>query len=205
MKRKPLDVAREFCELTGAADLLSYLELDAGASTDEAVVALTARRRRLQGMQGNPKYKAEALFLIRNFASLEDALADPAAHAEAMAESPDTGYARIFEATLRSLLAAGAILPAQREHLERNAADFEIGPAAFREMLSRLSVEAGRPGLPPVPSSRAESSTSGRGLVARDALNHYQVLGAERFATFEDIRRTYHARATEAGQYADPT
>ena len=88
MNPRHLELADEFSKLVGKPHLLDYLGLAKGTSTDEARSELKKRRKYMQGMQSNPKFKAEALFLIKNFGALDALLHDPAQYLEAVSRSP---------------------------------------------------------------------------------------------------------------------
>ena len=204
MKRKPVDVVRELCQLTGASSLQSYLELMDGAGPDEARQKLRARRRRLQGMQGNPKFKTEAVFVIRNYGVLEQAIDEPGGlgppppSPPQLISEPEHESPTVLEATLRSLLSAGPLTAAQEETLRQNAVALGLSGSAFDELLSRVTDETGwsTPAPPPLSVRYPLSS--------RGSLNHYQALGVGQSARPDEIRRAYFERATEAGQAADP-
>lgn len=74
--RHQLALAAQFCRDTGKPDLLAYLGLPRTCAAEEALEALKQRRRYLQGMQANPKYKHEALGLIKSYAAFQALLAD---------------------------------------------------------------------------------------------------------------------------------
>jgi hypothetical protein len=57
MDPRHLELAIEFCEMVGADDLLSFLELTPAASAADAQAALKKKRSFYQSMQANPKHR----------------------------------------------------------------------------------------------------------------------------------------------------
>jgi hypothetical protein len=191
MNPRNLDLAAEFCSLVGAPDLLSYLGVEADADEASARSKLKKRRKYMQGMQGNPKYKQEALFLIKHFAALNEVLGDlPAYRAEARRRS-ESEHLPVLEMTVRGVLAGGGLTEEQEEFLRHNAIALGVSERTYEEILRRLAKEAGVPlvgGLPtppPVPE-RGE---------ARDL---YQLLRIPPSASPSEVAEAYQQRRTEA-------
>lgn len=137
-------ITAEFCATVGAHDLLSYLGVTDPASSEEARAKLKARRKFMQGMQSNPKYKGEALFLIRNYASLNSALEDIPAYLTDARRRAESVHLPVLEMTIRGILATGtAPTPDQLEFLQTNARELGIRPETFDESLQRIAVESG--------------------------------------------------------------
>lgn len=164
MTPRQLDVAHEFCERVGTADLLGYLGLSSDAAPEEAKAALKARRRKMQGMQSNPKFRDEARLLIKHFQVLDAVLAEPHTHVKDMAGRRESTQLPILEMTIRGVLAGGPLSAEQESYLRNNARDLGVSDDVFSALLVRLQGEmsqgARRPSNPPVvPRNLAESAS----------------------------------------------
>ena len=76
MDSDALSAAADLCRLVDAPDLLAWLGVDKDTPPQEVKIALDRQRKRMQSMQGNPKFKDTATFLLKNFRKIEEALAD---------------------------------------------------------------------------------------------------------------------------------
>ena len=164
MTPRQLDVAHEFCERVGTADLLAYLGLSSDAQPADAKAALKAQRRKMQGMQSNPKYRDEARLLIKHFQVLDAVLAEPTAHVRDMASRRESTHLPILEMTIRGVLAGGPLSAEQESYLRNNARDLGVSDDTFSSLLVRVQHEMGPSGHkraeapPAVPRSLAESA-----------------------------------------------
>jgi hypothetical protein len=151
MDPRHVEASAEFCRKVGKADLLDYLGLPRASSVEDAQEALKKKRRYMQGMQANPKYKAEAVAFIKAFGSFVEVLAAPADYLAATQALGERSQVAIVEATIRSALQGGTPSAAQFAWLERNAGELGIGGTAFRELYDRLLAEAGPVAAPADP------------------------------------------------------
>ena len=76
MDPKKLEAVGQFLQQQGADDLFVYLKLDADAGPEAVGAALKKRRSWAQGQQSNPKYRTEAVWVIKNMSSLRHLLVD---------------------------------------------------------------------------------------------------------------------------------
>lgn len=151
MDPRLLESASQLCQLAGVADLFTYLEVSESASAEAFLEALKKRRRKMQGMQANPKYKDQARFLIKHFAALQDVAKDLPAYRASLEESKRRERAgggasgdealKVVELTIRGVLAAGTLTPDQVIYLRNNAADLGITGDAFEDLLKRIAAE----------------------------------------------------------------
>ena len=132
-----LQLAADFCELVDASDLLTYLDIT-GVDAAEARAKLKSKRRYMQGMQSNPKYRKQALFLIKNFAAFESIVEAPAGHLADMAQRVENLQLPILEMMIQGVLAGGPLKPEQIEVLKKNAAELGVSETTFLETLERL-------------------------------------------------------------------
>jgi hypothetical protein len=142
MQNKTIQVADEFCTLVGQPNLLEYLGLPHYSTADDAMEKLRSRRRYMQGMQSNPKFKDEALFLIKNYSALLAALQDPQEHLAIMEQRRRAENLPGLETTIRNILQAGTLSDEQEEFLHITAIDMGVPNDIFQEVLDRLCREA---------------------------------------------------------------
>ncbi|MBA2320430.1 MAG: hypothetical protein H0V89_04675, partial [Deltaproteobacteria bacterium] len=155
MDANPFDLAAEFCKLVGVPNLLDYLGTSAQAAPAEVAEKLRARRRFVQGMQANPKFKSEAVFLIKNYNGLTEALADPRVYAEDVYRRSESGGLATLEAAVRGVMAgAPRLTPEQEVYLRNHARDLRLSERSYERLLRRIAHETGAslPLPPPTPS-----------------------------------------------------
>jgi hypothetical protein len=197
MSSRDLELAAEFSKMVGAPHLLAYLDVEEGAASPEARAKLKARRKFMQGMQGNPKYKREALFLIRHFGSLDAVLEDVPAYLADARRRAESVHLPVIEMAIRGVLAAGGLNDDQEEYLRRNAVELGIAERTFRQLLYRVGGEMGvsvpTPGGTPTPAPPAD----------RDALDLYELLGVTSSATVAEITTAWEARTADLAAIPD--
>jgi hypothetical protein len=213
MQAEDLELAAEFCKLVGTPSLLEYLGLESGVGAEEAQARLKARRKFMQGMQGNPKYKREALFLIRHFTSLNDVLGDLGAYGADARRRAESEHLPVIEMTVRGVLRSGATpTDDQIAYLRRNAAELGVGEATFRDILVRIAAEAGialpshlgGPSPAPVPDPTPPSGPTSMPPLPHEAHDLYQLLGISPAAKEDDVRIAHQRKMEEIEAIADP-
>jgi len=122
--------------MVGAPHLLSYLEVAEDCTAEEARVALTAKRKRLQSMQSNPKFKDEARYIIKHHHVFLEVVSRPAAHLQEM-------NLVVLATAIRGVLRAGSITRNQRDRLALDADGLGIPRPIFQSLLSDLAINLG--------------------------------------------------------------
>lgn len=145
MDPRHLELAAEFATLTGTTDLIAYLGLPPGATTAEAKASLRARRKKMQGMQANPKYRREAVFLIKHSSAFEALLEDMDSYKQATIDIHEAGQVPILEMAIQGALAGGALSQEQKNHLREMARKLSISDGTFDATLERLTKAAPAP------------------------------------------------------------
>ena len=135
------DTAAEFCEIAGTPDLLEYLQVPPEVDPSEAQEKLKKRRKYMQGMQSNPKYRKEALFLIKHFKALSNALVDPSSYLTDALRRAESVHLPILEMTVKGVLAGGSLTEEQEQYLRRNANELGVSDATYDELVDRLCRE----------------------------------------------------------------
>ena len=136
MEAEDLDVATAFCQLVESTDLFEYLGISAEAPWSEVEAALTAKRRRLQAMQANPKFKESASFLIRNYRRIERVAQQPQAHLAAMREAREEEHVPMLLLALEGVLADGRVTAREQAFLRQASLDLGISQAKYEAVLA---------------------------------------------------------------------
>jgi hypothetical protein len=191
MRPEDLEAAAEFCKTVGVPNLLVYLGLDESADLAEVRNKLKSRRKYMQGMQGNPKYKKEALLLIKHFQSLNDAVADLAEYLVDARRRAESEHLPIIEMTVRGVLAGGGLTTEQEEYLRRNALELGVTEATFRDVLIRVGRELA------VPVKGPKDPTPAPPPDRESQIDLYTLLGITTNATEDDIRIAFKRRMAE--------
>ena len=76
MDRREVEEIEAFLSQVGQPSLLAYYSLAATSTEAEKEAAIKKRRAWAQGQQANPKYKSEAMFLIKNNGLVRRVLVD---------------------------------------------------------------------------------------------------------------------------------
>jgi len=201
MNPRHLELADEFSKLVGKPHLLDYLGLGESASADEARAELKKRRKYMQGMQSNPKFKGEALFLIKNFGALDALLQDPVAYIEAVGRQQESEHLPILEMTIRTVLKAGSLNAEQEDYLRRQARELGLSDATFEDTLTRLAAQSG--------VARSEAVTGkpddDDGAIDDNVeiTDHYGILGIRTNASREEVYDAYRVRYRTVRAMAD--
>lgn len=195
MNSRNLDLAAQFCELVNKPHLLDYLGLPEDASPDAAQKKLTARRKYMQGMQSNPKYKQEAMFLIKNFSSLTEVLKLPVEYMDDAKRRAESQHLPVLRMTIQGVLAGGTLNHDQEDFLRRNAVELGVSEKTFEALLDELCSAS------EVARANADVRVNEREL---QTLDFYAILGVPRHATRDEIYTRYRTRKDESQALTDP-
>ncbi len=197
MSSRRYETAADFCKLVGTPDLLEYLSIGPDTPTAEAQAKLKARRKYMQGMQSNPKYKKEALFLIKHYSALSGSLEDPADYLADALRRAESVHLPILEMTIKGVLAGGALSTDQEAYLRRNANELGISDVSFDKLMDQLCEDSGVP-RPGDPSRTRPSALPTVPPMPTPGDDFYKLLRIDRRATLPEIRTAYEARMKEA-------
>ncbi|MBX2797354.1 MAG: methyltransferase domain-containing protein [Myxococcales bacterium] len=130
-----LEAASELCAIVQTADLFEYLGVSAEAEHEELLLALTRKRRRLQGMQGNPKFRESASFLIKNYRRLQRVLHHPDAHVRSMRSAREEEHVAMLHLALGGVLADGRLTVEEEAFLRQAAIQLGISEPRYEQEL----------------------------------------------------------------------
>jgi hypothetical protein len=190
MDPRSFELAAEFCALAGVPSLLHYLGAPDSDDATDLRARLKKRRKYMQGMQGNPKYKQEALLLIKHYTLFGEVLGELPAYRQDVRRRAESQHLPVLEMTIRGVLASGGLNGEQKDFLRHNALQLGIADVTFEETIKRLAAEAGIPmmgGLPTPPPAPLRGQ----------ATDLYAILGVNNRATVADIDAAYAMRRRE--------
>lgn len=143
MDPEALDAAALLCKLAGAPDLLSWLGLPPTAAPAEARAALEASRKRMQAMQGNPKFKEVAKHVIKTYRKLDDLLADPAAYLATVHADRASSQLPLLESAIDAVLADGIITAEEEAHVREAAMKLGFAEEVYEKVLAERCAARG--------------------------------------------------------------
>lgn len=143
MDPRHLELAIEFCEMVGADDLLTFLELTPSANAADAQAALKKKRSFYQSMQANPKHRDTAKFFIKHYRALDAVMADPAAHLAHVSGQRATEKLPMLEMALDSVLSDGVLTPQEEAFVRESAEQIGIDEETFERVLAERMARVG--------------------------------------------------------------
>lgn len=189
----PKDIAEfdRFLSTVGKADLFDYFGVPPEASSDDVAAAIQKRRGWAQGQQANPKYKAEALWVIKNVSRVRRALlenrSDYRAHIQGKTQEQQREVLRMV---IFGALVGGVLTRASESAVAREGAKLGLPDDVIDETIEAMLREHG---------ARREADAGA------DApfVDYYAILRLSVDADQADIDRAYRDRYREALQLTD--
>ncbi|MFZ5477809.1 MAG: DnaJ domain-containing protein [Myxococcota bacterium] len=188
MDRRDLDEIERFLASVGKANLLAYYGIPPEAAPEAVEEAIKKRRNWAQGQQSNPKYKSEALFLIKNNNLLRRVLVEEGdAYRAHIADSHSSRNLDALTIFIKGTLASGILSPQAEAAIHHQGKQLELSEAVVTQRIDEVLREIGgrREGGAPVDDEL--------GVDAR-SVDYYDLLGVPDTATIEQIEAAYRAR-----------
>ncbi|HNH49069.1 MAG TPA: DnaJ domain-containing protein, partial [Myxococcota bacterium] len=190
MDQKELDEVTRFLQGQGCSDLFAYYELSHECSAAEADEAVRKRRRWAQGQQSNPKYKSEALFVIKTNGFLSQLMTrDLEAYRTLVRSQSAANPLETFLQHLRRAVEAGPVTAAVEASLLQKGRELGLKDPVIQQHLS-LYTET---------TVREHGDLSAEDL----SVDHYRVLEVSPDATEAEIDDAYRARYRKARSLKD--
>lgn len=147
MDPRHLELAAQFCKLVDAPNLLHYLGAAEFPSAADAQGLLKERRKRLQSMQANPKFRDTAKFFIKHYRVFDELLADPPAYLASVGSAVEDEKLPMLTLALDSVLADGVFSDEEEAFVRDIALELGVSEARY-EALVRDRCAARKVGLP---------------------------------------------------------
>lgn len=140
MEPRHLDLAAELCDLAKVSNLFELLDLAPDAAPEVVQDALGAFRRKMQGMQANPKYKDQARFYIKHGAAVAAVLDEPAAYQAHLSSKAEDDSLPSLRLAIDGILADGIVSEAEERFVRELAQNLGIShDTCMRELTSRAA------------------------------------------------------------------
>lgn len=189
MNERDFDEISRFLTMVGSATLFEYLKLDPTAPPGEVDRAIKERRAWAQGQQANPKYRGEALWIIKNQRSMRDALVDfRAAYLERNLARDQEKNLEVLALFIRGTMSSGNLTAAGERAIFAQGAKLGLSEQMTRTRIQAIASEIG---------------VSARASEPEPFQDHYAALEVARSATSEEIDAAYRARYRWARSLAD--
>lgn len=133
--QQDLEIAAEFCTLVDVDDLLQYLGVPSDSDSETVLEALAKKRRYMQAMQSNPKFKNSAKFLIKHYRTIERVLSDPQAHLDAQGNEREEAMMPMLQVALDGVLADGVLSAEEEAFMRKLAVDMGVREATYEQVL----------------------------------------------------------------------
>lgn len=144
MKQLGFDDISQFLTSVGRDSLFSYYGVRPDAPGPVLEQAISERRRWAQGMQSNPKYRGEAVWLIRNNGRLKELLLqNRAAYIGQLSDEKDEANLEFLSLFIRGTMFSGSFSPEAEEAIRRQAEQLGISDAVLQQRIELLLNENG--------------------------------------------------------------
>ena len=195
MDRRELDEIDRFLALIGQATLLTYYGVQPATSVDDVDALIKKRRAWAQGQQSNPKFKSEALFVIKQNALLRKALLE---EPEEYRTHVNAGHVQRNLESLRLLinasLSAGAVQDGAEAAIRNQGRELGLPDVLVTQQIEAAMNAAGlrvAPGSEPTP--------------APSLVDFYEALDTPAQSSAEQLEQAYRARYRWARGLSDLT
>jgi curved DNA-binding protein CbpA len=208
-----------FLALVGQSSLFAYYDIDADTPADAVERAISARRKWAQGQQANPKYRPEALFIIKQGALLRRALVEqPDAYRRHMLAAERSRSLESLDQFLLGILAGGVLAAEAEDAVRQRGRALSLAPELVQARIDQKLRETGArrigaaPSLPPQPTWSDDDADSlapapvaaPAGPPPPDFLDHYETLDVSPDADLPTLEAALRARYRWARTLKDP-
>lgn len=186
MDRRDLDEIERFLTSVGRPTLFAYYGLEATVDAAAAEDAVKKRRTWAQGQQSNPKYKSEALFVIKNNALIRRVFVDGLeSYRLHVRDDTHTRNLDVLTLFIKGTIAGGELTPQAEAAILHQGRQLELAEAAVTRRIEELLTETG--------ARRVGFETDDLSTEAL-AVDHYALLAVSANATPAALEEAYRAR-----------
>ena len=137
-----LDEIHRFTASVEKPDLYAYLDIDPSADRETITHALQVRRSWAQGQQANPKYRQEALWVIKNIGLLKEALiAEASAYKSDLAGRDERAKLDTLSMFIKGTLADGELTARGEEAIQKQAKEMGLPESLVIRRIGEILAE----------------------------------------------------------------
>lgn len=185
MEPRDLEQIDTFLGMVGKTSLLDYYELDAGVSTDLVEKAIKRRRGWAQGQQANPKFRNEALWLIKNNALLRRVLVEHReTYVEELSSRSELKNLQVLSLFIKGTLAGGTLTADAEQAILRQARTMGLNDETTNRQIETLLKETG--------ARRAAADEPETGTAS--FVDYYGLIEIDASATLDEIESAHRAK-----------
>ncbi len=189
MDRRDLEQIDTFLGMVGKASLFDYYGLSSTAGSSEVETAIKKRRGWAQGQQANPKYRNEALWLIKNNSLIRRTMVeDKSAY---LAEISDRSLSRNLEVLslfIKGTLAGGMLTPDAEQAIVKQGRTMGLANESIQERIEHLLEKTG------ARRQRTEEVADAPTNTSAPFRDFYALLDIPPTATIDEIEAAHRAK-----------
>lgn len=165
MEPRYLQLASELCDLAKAGSLFKLIDVPADADAAARNEALANFRRKMQGMQANPKWKDVARFFIKHHAAIGAVLEDPEAYQAYLVRKAEDASLPSLHLAIDGILADGIVSEAEERYARELSQNLGISDETFQRVMNERAAAVGAV----LPSLQGDEQSQTRALGWWDA------------------------------------
>lgn len=184
MDRRDFDQIEKFLGTVGKPSLFEYFAVDPDADVAAVEEGLKKKRGWAQGQQGNPKFRAEALWIIKNMGLVRKALLDERQDYLHEVRSKDASRnLEILTLFIKGALADGHLTGKKEDAIRHQGRELGLEADLVTAQIEAIMIELG-------------ATRGGEDEATEDAplVDYYAALEVARDADPEELERAYRAR-----------
>jgi len=202
MDANDLDEIHRFTQSVGQTDLYAYLEIEQSADKSGITHALQVRRSWAQGQQANPKYRQEALWLIKNIKLVKTALIDESArYLKDIAIRDERAKLDTLSMFIKGTLAEGELTARGEEAIQAQAKEMGLPESLVIRRIGEILAEQDAEKMAGPPSDPPPSFQPPIDLSAANDL--YEILDTPPDSDVDTLEEAYRRRYRWARQLRD--
>ncbi len=184
MDRRELEEIDRFLASVGQGSLLTYYGLQDGALASDVEAFVKKRRAWAQGQQSNPKYKVEALFLIKQNALIRKALIEePEAYRTHLKSTHAQRNVESLRVFIRGTISSGTFTAAAEAAIRKQGRELELPDGLVTQQIEEALAAAG-----------VKRAGDAEPTPAPSTIDFYEVLQVDPFCTIDRLEQAYRAR-----------
>lgn len=193
MDRREFDEITRFLSAVGQPSLLTYYGIQESSSISEVDAVVKKRRAWAQGQQSNPKFKLEAMFLIKQNALIRKALLEEPEEYRAFLGSGDVlRSVEALQAFIKAAVRDGTLPPQAEASIRKQGRDLDLPDALITHQIERALAAMG-----------AQRASDVEPTPAPSVQDFYAVLEVDPAASTEQLEQAYRARYRWARNLTD--